>query len=371
VFLMFVLRLRSFNALEEQLRRPGRWERWTGRKKPSADTIGRVMSGLSAEDLRVLLAKIHRQCWRRKAIHVRAGEAYRVVAMDGHELWSSRSRCCKQCSKRTIKVGDHEEAEYYHRVVVAQWIGVRPATIIDLELIRPGEGEVVAARRLLTRILAAHARLIDVISADALYLEAGFCSQVLDAGKHLVVVLKREDRLLYQDAERLKTIVPFTLLVEGQTKTRLWDLPGLETFTTLGRPVRVIWTEQERSVRKQVGPEVIDVVEKSEWAWVADPSVIPPTKIRLWGHDRWDIENRGFNELSNLWHMDHCYVHDPTAIETLLLTLALAFLLSFLFYERNLKEPVRRHLNRLSFVTLFAEGLLHANTSSLWPAPFG
>ena len=39
IFGMFVLRLRSFNALEEELRRPRRWEGWVGRRRPSADTL--------------------------------------------------------------------------------------------------------------------------------------------------------------------------------------------------------------------------------------------------------------------------------------------------------------------------------------------
>ena len=88
--------------------------------------------------------------------------------------------------------GDQEshgiELEYYHRVVVAQWIGVTAPPILDLELIGPGEGEVTAARRLLERILRQHSRLIDVISADALYLEAPFLKQVLDLRNPLIVI---------------------------------------------------------------------------------------------------------------------------------------------------------------------------------------
>jgi hypothetical protein len=32
------------------------------------------------------------------------------------------------------------------------------------------------------------------------------------------------------------------------------------------------------------------------------------------GHQRWDIENYGFNELANEWHSDHVFRHDPGAI---------------------------------------------------------
>jgi len=68
-------------------------------------------------------------------------------------------------------------------------------------------------------------------------------------------------------------------------------------------------------------------------------AVVPAGTIQRWGHARWDIENRGFNELATLWHMDHCFVHQVVAVEALLLTLALAFVLTHLFYTRNLKPP--------------------------------
>jgi hypothetical protein len=366
---MYVLRLRSFNALEQELRVGKRWEAWVGSRKPSADTIGRVVAKMSPDELRQVLAAIHRSAWRRKAIHTRPGESYRVVAMDGHEIGASRARCCPCCLVREITCGAETVSEYYHRVVVAQWVGVKPPAILDLELINPDEGEVVAARRLLERVLRQHTRLIDVISADALYLEAPFFRLVLDAGKHLVVVMKQERRDLYQDAERLRSLVQPKILVDGPRTTRLWDIPDLSTFTTLGRPVRVVWAEEETRRRKIVGGEPKEVLEKKTWIWVTDlpAATVPAAKIQLWGHDRWDLENRGFNELSSLWHMDHYFIHDPTAIETLLLTLAIAFLTTYLFYERNLKAPARRHLTRLAMAARLADDLVLLRGTSVWP----
>ncbi|HZY31526.1 MAG TPA: transposase, partial [Candidatus Methylomirabilis sp.] len=350
VFGMYVLRLRSFNALEQELRVGKRWEAWVGSRKPSADTIGRVVAKMSPDELRQVLVSIHRSAWRRKAIHTRPAESYRVVAVDGHEVGASRARCCPECLVREITLGEKTVLEYYHRVVVAQWVGVTPPAILDLERIKPNEGEVVAARRLLERVLLQHARLIDVISADALYLEAPFFKLVLDAGKHAVVVIKQERRDLYRDAERLRNLIEPQILVDGPRTTRLWDIPDLTSFTTLDRPVRVVWAEEETLKHKVVGGNTEDVLEKRTWIWVTDlpAATIPAAKIQLWGHDRWHLENRGFNELSSLWHMDHYFIHDATAIETLLLTLAIAFVTTYLFYERNLKAPVRRHLTRLA-----------------------
>ena len=368
-FGMYVLRLQSFNALEQELRISKRWEAWVGARKPSADTIGRVFAKMSADELRQVLAAIQHRAWRAKAIHPRPGESYRVVAVDGHEIGASRSRCCPQCLVREVKLGAGTVLEYYHRFVVAQWVGVTPPAILDLEPISSREGEVVAARRLLRRILRQHSRLIDVISADALYLEAPFLDQVLDAGKHAVIVMKQEGRELYQDAERLRNLVPFQVLVDDQRTTRLWDIPNLSSFTTLGRAVRVVWAEEQTRKRKIVGGKPTDILEEKTWVWVTDlPSaIVPPAKIQRWGHDRWDLENRGFNELATLWHLDHYFIHDITAIETLLLTLAIAFVTTYLFYERNLKAPARRHLTRLALAARMADDLTLLAEASVWP----
>ncbi len=374
VFALFVLRQPSFHALEQDLRRPRRWESWVGPgRKPSADTLGRVLGAMSLPELRELVATVNRRAWRAKAIHRRLRETYRVVAVDGHELWASRARCCADCLQRQVPVGGAAVVEYYHRVVVAQWVGVTPPAIADFELVRPAEGEVVAARRLVARVVHTYGRLIDVITADALYLEAPFIRGVLDAGKHVVVVMKQEARELYQDAERLRALVPPVVLADGPRTTRLWDLPALSSFPTLGRLVRVVWAEEQTRRRQRVGGRWRERVEQSTWVWVTDlpPVAVAAPTIQRWGHDRWDLENRGFNELVTLWHMDHCFVHDVHAVEALLLTLALAFVTTSLFYARNLKPAVRQHLTRLALAGRLLEDLAVLAGAMAWPASRG
>jgi hypothetical protein len=358
-FLMFVLRLGSLNRLEQELRRPGGWKKLLGGRPPSADCVGYSLCRFSLEEVRDILAHHHRQAWKNKAVKGRGGQRLRVVAIDGHELWASEARCCDRCLTRRIEEKDRTFTQYYHRVVVAQWIGVTPPGILDVELVRPGEGEVVAARRLLERILKDYGRLIDVVSADAIYLEEPFLKDVLRARKHYVVVLKNENRELYQDAQQLRALKAPQGLREGAKTSRIWDLEGLTTFTTLGVPVRVVWAEEEKTLVKIVGGQRQTVTEEHTWVWVTDlpSSEASAGEIQRWGHDRWDLENRGFNELVNLWDMDHCFVHDPKAIEVLLLTLALAFLTTYLFFERNLKDAVRRFLSRLALAGRFLEDL--------------
>ena len=368
-FALFVLRLRSFHALEQEFRRPTRWAAWLGGRPPSADTVGRGLAGLSLAEVRQLLAVVNRRAWRRKAIHAPRPDPYRVVAVDGHELWASRARCCAHCLQRTVVVKGTPQGEYYHRVVVAQWVGVTPPSILDVERLRPGEGEVVAARRLVARVLRTYGRLVDVITADALYLEAPFLRQVLAAGKHVVVVLKQEARELYQDAEGLRAGSAPQIRTDGPRTTRLWDLPDLTSFTTLGRAVRVVWAEETTQRRRRVGGQWQTGPESQRWIWVTDlpAGVVPASTIQRWGHARWDLETRGFGELTTLWHLDHCFIHDIVALEALVLTLAVAFVTTYLFYARQLKPAARRHLTRLALAARLREDFALLAGAWIWP----
>jgi hypothetical protein len=85
--LMAATRLRSLNALESELRRGGRWERLVGRRKPSADSLGRIVGRIDPEALRALLSWINHRL-RRKKILADNPWALRVATFDGHEFFS-------------------------------------------------------------------------------------------------------------------------------------------------------------------------------------------------------------------------------------------------------------------------------------------
>jgi hypothetical protein len=50
-------------------------------------------------------------------------------------------------------------------------------------------------------------------------------------------------------------------------------------------------------------------------------------------------------------------------------TLALAFITTYLFYERNLKAHARRHLTRLALAARMADDLTLLAGDSAWPPP--
>jgi hypothetical protein len=375
VFLMFVTRGRSFNSLEQRLRRPRVWDRWVGPRKASADTIGQVLGVFEMDTLRRPLIGMIKSAWRSKAIRLWPGQSMRVISFDGHELWKSRARCCSHCQVRRVNYRGRKVEEYYHQVVVAQFVGTSPSLPLDLEMVVGKEGEIVAARRLLSRVLANYSRLVDVITADALYLEAPFLKQIVEHSKYFVVVMKQQNRDLYKDADALrrKRFTP-KLSTIGNKQVQLWDIPYLSTFTTLGSKVRVVWAEEQTTSNKRVAGKLQPEIKSSTWIWVTNlpQATVPASAVQQWGHDRWDIENRCFNEMVNHWNMDHCFIHDIHAAEALLLTLAIAFTTSYLFFARNLKPQCRSLFTRLELASRFLEDIPVSAGPFSWlilPAP--
>ncbi len=209
---MFALRAGSLNATETELRIPKRMERIVGNKKPSGDSIGRVFAQMDSEPLRDMLSGINHKLKRNKALST--DWPMRFVSFDGHELFSSRSRCCPQCLTRTITVKDKPVTEYYHRIVACHLVGFDLALPLDCEPILPGEGEVIAAKRLLPRVSERYRRFFDGIVVDNLYLEAPFINLCLDYGKHVIAVLKDKRRILMQDAQGLLKLTEPIILKE-------------------------------------------------------------------------------------------------------------------------------------------------------------
>ena len=115
-------------------------------------------------------------------------------------------------------------------------------------------------------------------------------------------------------------------------------IKGLLSWPQVAQPLRVVRSVETWRRRSQLDGELHE--HQSDWVWLTtlgSRQVSTAQLVRL-GHQRWDIENRGFNELVNGWHADHIYKHEPHAIETFLLTTFLAFNLYHAFVARNLNR---------------------------------
>ena len=289
----------------------------------SADTMGRVQAAMDVGQLRDGLHQIYSRLKRNKALPLNLG--LDVAVLDGHEQHASYRRHCSGCRQRTVKTEQGERLQYYHRQVTLMLLpGARSSgkplrVLLDCEPMLPDEDEVACGMRLLTRVLAAYPRAFDLVLADALYATAPFFNFLIDRGKHALVVLKDDRRNLYQDAAGLYAHVPPQRAERRGRDCQWWDFPNLVSWPQVKAPLRVVRSLETYSVRRQLDKTVTQ--ETSDWVWVTTlPSQQAPTeRIVAWGHQRWDIENFGFNELVNGWEADHIYRHDAKAIGAFLL----------------------------------------------------
>jgi hypothetical protein len=352
---MFWCRLGSLNALEEH-RASRFWKRWLGHSPASADTMGRVHARIAADHLRQGLHHLYSRLKRNKALRP-IGERD-VAVLDGHESHASYRRHCSGCLQRVVHTEHGDQIQYYHRHVTLQLLtGSDLRLLLDLEPQRPGKDEVATAMRLLDRVLAHYPRAFDLLLADGLYAQAPFINLLLAHGKHALVVLKDERRDLYQDACGLFTVTPPQ---EGKYRSRhcrWWDVSDLTSWPQVKAPMRVVRSQETYAVRRQASQQVEPFT--TEWVWA---TTLPVTQASteqavVLGHRRWDIENYGFNELTNEWHSDHVYKHDPKALESFLLIAFLACNLFHAFRLLNLKLQIRRGRTQHYWVRLFLREL--------------
>jgi hypothetical protein len=359
-FTLFATRRGSLNGLEPDLRVPARLRGIVGAQPPSVDSIGRIYALMDSPPLRDLLCDIAHRLKRNKALT--SHEGWYVAAVDGHEFFSSRKRCCPQCQRRTLTIDGEPVIEYYHQGVVCHLIGQELALVLDVELLRPGEGEETAAKRLLRRVFTNYPRYFDIVSGDALYFDAPFINFCLDHHKHVIVTAKGEHRLLVQDAAGLFAQQPPGRFVvdHGRRTVEFWDEEGFTSCEGVKPPLRFLRTEETVRKRERIAGQWQETDEISTWSWTTTLTKDQLTTRGLWryGHARWDIENDCFNTLAAHWGLDHCFKHTPEAIVNFLLTSFIVYALLQSFWLRDLKPALGAGLTLIALARELDRGLV-------------
>lgn len=358
VVVMFLGRLGSLHALEQS--RPSRfWRRWLGGEMPSADTIGRVCGLVEVGGLRSVLHQAYTRLKRNKALEA-PGHGLMMAVVDGHESTASYERCCSGCLHRVVGADRVPRLQYYHRSVVLRLVGRDVSILLDVEPMRPGEDELAAARRLVERVLDRYPRAFDVVAGDGLYANTEWFQFLRLRGKHALAVLKENRPNLLNDARTQFGFLPGTNGMERGFPRQTWDSDGFTTWPQMAERVRVVRSRETRMVRRQRDGQM--ETQTADWYWVTTlPTLYASTAavVRM-GHDRWSIENQGFNELVNRWHADHVYRHQPTAMLVFTLLAMLCLNVFVAFYYRDLKPAARQrtstlHVARLILAELYSE----------------
>ncbi len=338
--ILMLARLGSLNALEQR-KSSKFWEKWLGGSLPSADVMGRVACTADAGALRALLGRQHARLKRNKGFRCDAN-GLRWLILDGHEGVSSYRRSWKDCLQRVVHCAKGDRTQFYFRYVAAYLTNGKQYLLLDAESQLPGEGETACAMRLLRRILENFPRAFDVVSGDNAYMDPKLWQLVREHKKHLVAVLKNEDRDLLADARGLFAGQEPLRLDDAKRGRLCWDLDGFTTWPQCREPVRVVRSVETSDIKRQKNGQAERM--ETEWFWVTSlpPKLASTSSIVRAGHGRWDIENRGFNELCNFWHGDHAYKYNAHALLVCTLLLFIAFNLFHAFIERNLKPEIRR-----------------------------
>lgn len=358
-FLLLMLsRLGSLNAIAQR-HAPTAYLKWLGGPLPSADFLGDVAASLDLEHLRELLRGLHARLKRNKGFP-RGIQGLRFLVLDGHEGVSSYRRCWKECLERIVHFATGDRTQYYWRYVAAYLTNGERFIMLDAERQLPGEGEIACAERLLVRVFENYPRAFDVVCGDNLYMDPALWKRVRSHNKHIIAVLKNENRDLLVDARSLFENIEPGIFEDGKVHRRCWDLDGFTTWPQCGEPVRVVCSREERTVKRQKGRE--EETLNSEWFWVTSlsPQEASTKTIVRAGHGRWGIENQGFNELGNQWHGDHGYKYNAHALLACTLLLFIAYNLFHAFIERNLKPEVRAGRSQKYWADLIAAEFLTA-----------
>jgi Transposase DDE domain len=317
----FVFRLPSFQQLEAELEQSN-LQRWIGADRPFRDDVLRYsLSGFSLEGLEAMLVDVNRTLKRNKALDTGRVQGRIVAALDGIEVLSSYSRCCDSCLERPVVVRKNgvknEQLQYYHRAVGCQIVSSPVKPFVAFEWLQPNEGEETAALRLLRRLPDLYGSpFFDILLLDALYAQTAVLDLARQSGWDVVISLKQNQPDLYKSAVRLfSQRSPDTVFTEQRdSKTyqvQLWDTEGLPFSGQDPRLIRVIRSEEtltENHYRKgQRQPEETS----HEWLWITtlDPQAFPAVQVRRLGHDRWIIENNGWNDLTQHGAFKHGFLH--------------------------------------------------------------
>jgi len=321
----------------------------------SDDTLGYALQRQPPEPVFALSCEIARRLKRNGVLRSDWSRGLVVGAVDGIEICSSFARCCEACMEREIqhKVNGEmrTDIQYYHRIVAVALVSTPFPIPLGLRFQKDGEGEVSCALALLQDLVGQLGRrFLDVLVGDALYLQAPFVKAVEDLGLDWAFTLKENQPDLLREAERFTQGDPGGVSSESDQELRWWHLPEVD-WPVADRLVRILKTLRIEHQRRVTVSEKDDHRTKSKTA-VTQQSTnfyatnfelgsISPLCIHQFSRSRWRIDTEVFQTLTTDCHLKHPAVHQTTALVVLTMIRFLAYTLSLVFYQRQVRSHAR------------------------------
>ena len=321
----------------------------------SEDTIGYAFQRQSPEEVFDLGCQVARQLKRNGVLHSDWARGRVVAAVDGIEICSSYCRCCEACMERTVKRkvdGELEEGtQYYHRLSAVTVVSTPFPIFLGVRFQKSGETEVACSLALLKELAAKLGkRFIDILVADALYLQTPFVQALESLGLEWVINLKDNQPDLAAEAELLTNRPADCRDANAQEELQLWHLPEVD-WPVADRLVRVVKTVRVQNVnrvvvRKQDGQPIREkqpapIVSTNFYATNVDLGAIPPQFIHQLGRSRWVIDAQAFQTITTDCHLKQPSVHQSPALVVLTMVRVLAYTLAMAFYFLQVRSHAR------------------------------
>lgn len=348
----FMLQIRSFNRLEHWLKK-GKFKKVLPKnvKMTHIDAVRRCLSDFDLNGLKNIHDDVIRTTIKNKVFRNGTIDGLKVVAVDGVELFESTKKCCNKCLSRIHKDGT---IHYFHRSVVCATVGSDPHIILGQEMLEPkndssdkDEGETTGAKRLISKLYKKYHHFADIVVADALFCKSTWIKEVLSIGMNAVVRVKDERLNIVKDALALFKCRQadrewcVNRSRKNYTKIKSWDEDNFE-MSDSNIKVRFIKFVEEIHTGDKV--EI-----KNSWIITTDKFISVETLWKIM-HKRWDIENNAFHQLKTEWHLDHCFLHSPTGVETVLMFIIIAFNLMQLYFFRCLRGFRKKNMLQIDVI---------------------
>jgi Transposase DDE domain len=219
---------------------------------------------------------------------------------------------------------------------------------------KKGEDEVSCSLELLRELDEQLGRqFLDVLVADALYLQTPFVKAMEGLELDWVINLKENQPELLAESERVIS----TLAAEKMDvppELQLWHAPEIY-WPAADRSVRVVKTVRQQSVKrvrverdeegkKSAVKETVVQPATNFYASNLEFGSIPPVFIHQLGRSRWIIDTTVFQTMTTDAHLKRPSVHQGSAKALVVLTMirVLAYTLTVVFFHRQVRSHFRK-----------------------------
>jgi hypothetical protein len=324
----------------------------------SEDAMGYALERYDSQAVFGLGCRVVRQLKRNGVFHSSWSRGLVVAAVDGIEICSSFARFCDDCMERkvthTVDGEPREEIQYYHRICAASVVSSAFPIPLGIRFQKNGEDEVSCSLALLRELdEQLGKRFLDVLVADALYLQTPFVQAIEGLGWDWVINLKENQRELLAESERVISTLAAEKL-QDDPEWQLWHAP--ETYwpaadrsvrvvkTVRQQPVKRVRVQRDEGGKKRAVKETVLQPATNLYVSNLELGSVPPVFIHQLGRSRWIIDTTVFQTLTTDAHLKRPSVHQGSARAFVVLTMirVLAYTLTLVFFHRQVRSHFRK-----------------------------